>query len=421
MNNIIYLSREERVLTPFTFYTEILEEIKKYYSEAFFEYNKAPIFSFENISKISPETLPLIISLGEYLKNYHKLPTTLLISNSLGSRELRFLKFLEDTGFFNIVGNRLINPDSQLFLTEKPRNIFNYNENLIGGFDYTKELIDIQRLCHFTTFDFQPPKEDSEKFDTQRTLMISDLKKVINDNLNLIKYNKETFKNFLINKDVKDNVEENKNDISNILSELVANSLIYSGNESVNYLWYSSKFKIILSISDIGKGLFESFNDKKNNEIQGYEVFEFTKTLKKINLNLNLSNNIKNDYFSIYESLYYSSLKFRSGLIDLICSIVSKDKGKFRIHNNTTQVIFSNSRHFIYFEKLYILRKKLINNYSDENIKRNIKIEIEEIFLDLFKITHSKISNDIYTPVRFFETTFPGVHIEAEILKTETL
>ena len=55
----------------------------------------------------------------------------------------------------------------------------------------------------------------------------------------------------------------------------------------------------------------------------------------------NLSENIKKYTYSIFETLYYSCLKDRKGLFDLICSIVLDGQGIIRIHNFSVQLIIS--------------------------------------------------------------------------------
>ncbi len=70
MIKTIKLTRDDtNSISSFKFYNEILKDVSEFYHSIDFD-NKPPIFAFTENSLINPIVLPLIICLGNYLKNY---------------------------------------------------------------------------------------------------------------------------------------------------------------------------------------------------------------------------------------------------------------------------------------------------------------------------------------------------------------
>jgi len=191
--------------------------------------------------------------------------------------------------------------------------------------------------------------------------------------------------------------------------------------------FHTNKFKTAISISDTGIGFYDSLERKKIQ--QGfYQFSELTNAIKKRS-SLKLEERVKNNFFSIFEALYYSCLKDRRGLFDLMCSIVLKGHGIFRIHNYSVQLIIS-SKLDNELKQLFELREKIFKNLislkTNETNKQKTQSEIislsdnaKQIFLSLFSKVINNYSKDIqYSSVRFFNVEFKGVHIEAEIPRT---
>src|SRR5690606_37725741 len=76
----------------------------------------------------------------------------------------------------------------------------------------------------------------------------------------------------------------------------------------------------------------------------------------------------------IFEVLYYSSLKERKGLFDLMLNVVLKSDGYFRLHTNNCQIIISN-RIFKYITSLNELRHQILEIH---NLFELEKISTEE-------------------------------------------
>jgi len=141
MENIISMTKEsEKTFTSFKFYNRLLKEVSIYYreNEYYRETKNPPHFSFFEKSFIDPITLPLIITLGEYLKKFHKKNSPenskikLCLDNDLHNNDI--LKFLYSSDFFKIVGN-----DHRY-----GRDIFSFDIRMIGAFSNKKD----QNLDH---------------------------------------------------------------------------------------------------------------------------------------------------------------------------------------------------------------------------------------------------------------------------------
>lgn len=413
-NEVIFLTRNERTLSSFVFYSEILDDLRNFYhSENYNKNNNPPIFSFEECSRISPEVLPLLISLGSYLKKHHNQFIELKLNNNLGKKELDFLRFLEYSGFFNIVGDRKIDVSNKLYFSETPSQIFNFKDELIGGFDTISNSKYPQRLCKFNKSSFSIPSLSSKNFESERSELLTYLRVFITHNVNFFDYNAKFLSKMYIGYKADEN---EKTDLTDILAELSANSLIYSDEEEVVYIWHSGPKEIILSISDFGKGFYSSLSTKSDSEnYNKLELFNHLKDLEGIKV---LEKNFKQDLLSIYEALFFSSLKLREGLIDIILIIILEVDGKIRIHNNSTQVIFTSNRNSDFFKELKKIRIEILKKlYINESIS-NLKLKLIDLFIQNFKITFSQISENInYSPIRFYKTVMPGVHIEVELNK----
>jgi hypothetical protein len=128
----------------------------------------------------------------------------------------------------------------------------------------------------------------------------------------------------------------------------------------------------------------------------------------------------------IIETLFFSSLKDRRGLFDLMTSVVLNSNGYFRLHSNNAQIIISNRMRDELKElsflrnTLFDLHKKIaINKIDDERYNRemiSIKNHILEFFVKFYHNLCNKYNNDFkYSSIRFYNVRFKGVHIEVEI------
>lgn len=384
--------------SPLVFYTQFLAKLANYYKEninddinlLLFEKEDDDIFNVNY--RIDPISTPLLLSIFEQLSKFHKKPLNLFLNNNHGTE--RVLEFLFRSGFFEI---------------SRQDGILQFSRNYLGAFQ-GKQI----RKEHIIR---AYKKEDYSNID----FSIND-EIYLRDHVNsVVSYNVQThFQELLFDNE---NTANNHNEYIDILSELITNGVIHS--QSTTYaMMFVDKYQTKFSISDNGVGFKNSLNSKKNIPFY-YTPNEFQKNVK-----LDLSNSI-NEYYiqnliEIFEILYYSSLKERKGLFDLMLNVVLKSNGYFRLHTNNCQIIISN-RIFKYITSLNKLRDEILEthnlfeleklNENDYEIsilkkKEDIKLQFEKIIKATIKYYSEETK---YSSIRFFNVKFKGVHIEVEI------
>lgn len=411
MQKKISILKNNATLTTYIFYTEFLEDVANSYSDikseskVFFKlFENGDEYIYNSHYRIDPITIPLLLSLLEQLSKFHKNKLDLLLYNNLATNEV--LEFLFRSDFFYICG------DNKNPTYPKGRNILNYNDNYIGNFKGKIQRVE-HKVRSYSLDDDNLVKElknyDSE--DSKRDFLISHYTYKV----------REHFEELLF-----DNINTNElhNVYIDILSELITNGVLHSKSNTFA-LMFVNKFSTKFSISDNGIGLEKSMELKKES------IFYIPNALKKelVAKHNDLSNipkKILNDLYAIFETLYYSSLKDRKGIFDLMINVVLNSKGYFRLHTENCQVIISNRM----MDELVILEKyrKIIynihNDYllkviSEDDFKSALKensAQIKAGFIDLFNKAISKYNSDIkYSSLRFFKVKFKGVHIEVEI------
>ena len=208
----------------------------------------------------------------------------------------------------------------------------------------------------------------------------------------------------------------------NILSELITNGVIHS--QSTTYaMMFVDKYQTKFSISDNGIGLKNSLSNKKS--------FDFYYKKNELRDAINIKLDTVDTYFienliDIFEILFYSSLKKRKGLFDLMINVVIKGNGYFRLHTDNCQIIISN-RIFKYISSLNELRDEILsihNLYEVEKLEKHYyekqllekKDLIKSQFVKLIKSTTKYYSEETrFSSIRFYNVKFKGVHIEVEI------
>jgi hypothetical protein len=130
IDNGIYISSQNgQRLTTFKFYTELLCDLGDYYRSS--DYNREPpIISLDRNLIIDPLVLPLLATMGAYLKSFHKKPLFLELENDLSSNGL--IRFLIQSDFLYVVGD---NKNPQLPLGKE---IFIFDKRVVGGFSSNK-------------------------------------------------------------------------------------------------------------------------------------------------------------------------------------------------------------------------------------------------------------------------------------------
>jgi hypothetical protein len=192
-------------------------------------------------------------------------------------------------------------------------------------------------------------------------------------------------------------------------------------------LMFVDRFKTKFSISDNGVGFATSMKLKEATNY--YIPDQLKKRLIEMNSLPNISSEVLDNLFTIFETLFYSSLKDRHGLFDLMITVVLSGKGYFRVHNENSQIIISNRM----MDEIIILAKQRIQihslhtdhsleNISDEQWMNQMCIysgEMQRLFLSFCDKALAKYSSDIrFSSIRFYRVKFRGVHIEVEIPNT---
>ncbi len=393
MKSIPILKKEK--FTTFYFYNNFLKDIEEYYKVEYiksFEPIKFHLHDLDffydilNEQYIDPLSLPLILSIGETLKKLHREPIELDIKISSMQK---IIAFLHQNKFFEAATDRV-----------KINSTFNIDLKSIMAYDYKiNKNHKVRKFTHDTDYQF-----NSESFEND----------LIRDRLlsNILQEVKIYFIEIL-ELQFKDPIEIDF--YINIISEIIANGLFYS-NSNVYAVMIVDTFNTKFSISDSGIGFYESVSQKKEN------AYSFGKMSKKIEFD-EIFKPYEKSLVGIFEGLYYSLLKERYGLFDLMLNVVLEKNGKIRIHSDNVQLIFTNSL-LIYLNSIEALRKSYFIHHNrllfelevDKNEIFELINKIEECFLLLVKNILIRYRKDIrYSLVRFNDVTFNGVHIEVEI------
>ncbi|MFT0467777.1 hypothetical protein [Bacteroides thetaiotaomicron] len=401
-------------LTPYKFYNDFLGDVADYYRSN----NPKPIEfrlidsndeeAFWGKYRIDPIVIPLLLSIGKQLKDFHGQSLNLHLFNNRGT--IALLEFLFKCDFFYIAGDN-INPTFPF-----GKKIFSFNRSYLGGFQGQNFRKEHKLRSYALTDEALIGNIDSfESDEAQRDYLIEHFTYKVRDHFSDLLFDNEYTYNL-------------HNLFIDILSELIANGVMHSGS-NVFALMFVDRFKTKFSISDNGIGFKESLAKKENTYF--YQYGKLTNRINTCDFNSQIPEKIKADLYAIFEALYYSMLKDRSGLFDLMCNVVLKCKGYFRLHTENAQVIISN-RMESELAQLYDIRNTILmlhRNYEHNKIdkKEYINLIIEysdkslQSFIDFFANLLRKFNKDIiYSSIRINRVVFRGVHIEVEIPNIES-
>ncbi len=187
---------------------------------------------------------------------------------------------------------------------------------------------------------------------------------------------------------------------------------------------FSDKFKTKFAISNNGIGLYKSLKNKSDVG-DFYNKFELFNSLFGF-FTLKTDEKIKNSVLLLFETLYYSMLKDRQGLFDLMCNVVLDCSGYFRLHTDNAQIIVSarmlNELSKLYDTRFEILKAhnsllfKQVNNETFKETMIKLKEKCKKQMIELAKSIFKKHSGDTrFSALKIFDVRFKGVHIEVEI------
>jgi hypothetical protein len=396
-----------KTFTTLVFYTEFLQKLSVFYKQNPFEEIKFKLFQngdediYNSQYRIDPISIPLLLSIFEQLSKFHKKPLDLLLYNNKATIEA--LQFLFRSGFFKNAGN-------YKDLTFSSKNILSFDDRYLGAFSdqqIRKDHIVRSYGKEDLNFNFKTVSYHEEILLRDQILSIVSYK-VREHYAELLFDNEYTLNSYNLYID--------------ILSELITNGILHSGSTTYSMMFvdrYKSKF----SISDNGIGLKKSLDNKTSDNFY-YKKGDFRSSVK---VKSTLFNPLFVDnLIDIFETLYYSSLKERRGLFDLMLNVVLTSNGYFRLHTDNCQIIISN-RIFKYLDKLYECREHIFESHNAYELKRIESKEHQEIltiqseniksmFNSLLERTIEYYSEESkYSAIRFFNVKFKGVHIEVEI------
>lgn len=406
--NPIVLIEDGVTFSPYYFYTVFLERMISCYHES----KEKPIISYKLTDdndlfmgryRIDPISLPLLLSLTRQIKENQGAAIELELSNCPATSKL--LEFLYRSDFFYVAGQNK-NPVFPI-----GKNLLSFDERYIGGFSNGSIRPEHKIRSYSINDDPILMAVDSDKTiseDEKRDYFVAHYFYMTNEHFEVL---------------LRESTSEFASLYVEILSELITNGIMHSGSD-VFALMFSDKFSIKFSISDNGVGLYNSLQKKVDNEYYRKfglwnKIFERTKLQQ---------NTLTESLVAIFETLFYSMIKKRLGLFDLMVNVVNHYSGYFRLHNECSQIIFSprlgkelellehtrNDIRNLYFKKEF---KKVDETEFDAEIKCLIS-KGESLLLELFQSTLKKYSDDVrFSAIRTFNVRFKGVHVEVEIPK----
>lgn len=407
MTGTINIILDKVLFSPYHFYQHFLLDLAKHYQESsrpinlqFYEHGDSRIY--DSSYRIDPISIPLILSLFEQLSKYHKHPLETHLYNN--NATIKSLEFLARSDFFKLAGN-----DS--YIEPYGRNILKFNKSYLGAFRSNLIRKD-HRVRAYSLHD--------EGLDKKIESMSDDRDKRDYLNSHFTYKTKEHFAELLFDNPLTTKLH---NTYLDILTELITNGVLHSMSHTYA-LMFVDRYKTKFSISDNGIGLMGSMKSKKSTFY--YTPNEIYQDANKIKSLQNYSPLLRNNLSIHFETLYYSALKDREGLFDLMNSVVIESKGIFRIHTDYCQIIISNRM----LDSLVIMaeyRKDIMTNHIEYSIDQlskkdyqsnihRLSSELNTIFKTFMNDTISKFNTDAkYSAIRFFNVRFKGVHIEVEI------
>ena len=409
-SNIIDLTRTNwNSLTTDRFYNVVLSEVSDYYhSDTFNKSKQPPTLAIREFSFIEATVLPLILCLGVHLHKYHKCKIKIILSDDPEIKKL--ISFLLHSRFIHIATQKDNDYDGQGKF-QSGAGVFEVDERWIGDLGRLS-MSDSHQIRRYTLENphLQFMLGGIEKPERKRDYLLDVFEEAIG------RHFRKVFAG-----QISDYDKTNYDPIEDDIAELITNSLFHSDSDCFVFL-QANRFKISYGVADIGIGFNESMVKKEDTPF--YKKEEVTQLLECIKIP-HITEEVRKDIFSVFSALYFSLLKAREGLIDLIFDIVLNFNGSFHIHNVSSRITFS-TNHQKEIQALYDLRVDIYNSLMENNVEslNDFKNEqlinnIKKIRLLLVAIAQSYVeefNKDLRnSSLKVYKTKFPGVHIEVEI------
>lgn len=402
VENIIHLdSPDQKPFTSYRFYNELLSDLNEYYRSDYYK-GYAPVISLDRSLRIDPTVLPLLMALGAFLKEFHKQSVLLQMDNDLSSNEI--IRFLQQSDFLHIVGDH----DNPNWPTAK--RIFKFGREAIGQFSQKGQMRSDHKIHLYSKNDpglrLINVIEDGEK---RRDALIEHFSFQATSH----------FESLVDDIGTDDFI---KNQFVQIMSELITNGIFHSGSD-VYMMMFNNRFKTSCSIADVGVGLYDTIMVKEKTAY--YHPGGLMEILGQ-KITVSMAPVTKQCAFSIFETFYYSMLKDRQGMFDLMLKVVIRCRGYFRLHYDNVQIIVS-SRMLNELAMLQEIRTKIWRCHSRfllnpglsgeyHNQMLSFSTEARDAIISLAESIFRNYTEDVqFSAIRIFKVRFKGVHVETEI------
>lgn len=379
-------------ISSFVFYNQLFAALREHYKKN--GVSVTPIFSFIYVERFDPLVVPNLISLGIILKSIHKKPTRLEIVRTNATKFLDEGWFFRAVGLPNIFSEEISDEDGvQHTINQKTGyEIYEFEPKLLGFYNnsnvsesYNAEhRVYVFREDSYSYYSRFIQEDITEKeLSDIRTDKLTELEPIIKKRYGVLLYKKEGKPNLNI---------KDANVVSDILTELITNAVLYSGSHCSAMLQRIGNITKI-SISDGGVGFGYSLEKKKEKFGKEYRnVFDEFSAIEQAKY--------KNLLY-IFQTLSYSKEKeestSRENLFTLLKIVLKRQgeseiqEGTIRIHYEDTQIIMTSNR------------CSGCNKFDPK--------ECAKCLLENYKPAIDASKSNL----RFFEGLFKGVHIEVEL------
>ena len=290
------------------FYNKILPDLTKQYTPL--KKGDKTAVSLVQTKQIDSNALPLFIGMLNLLQNKSNNPVYLELAYNPS-----FLAFLDTVGFFD-----------ELYRY----GIIEYDKKYIGGFSDYNYSKGNRIMVHMPVpyFEEKPKENKQEIRDALAEIVRGEL------------FCTPIFK--------KETTPIDNDELWNVtlisMTELIVNTMIYSGSMSYSYIQSNIAFTKdrighLLSVVDVGKGFYESLGDKilkgsgytQENRNRFYQHAQNTGIDIKKEIN----------FLSIMEALYYSQTISRDMNLFKLKNLLALSNANLRIHQRNREVVFT--------------------------------------------------------------------------------
>ena len=339
----------QKTFSSFLFYNTFLPQLHNYFIN---KETSEILINFDQISRISPLAVPLVLSAGIILRDYFKKPVEIYLPPYS-----KLLYYLNDIDFIDLASGRIKNQNYEtpaIFTFPTLKKIFFSKERKLGDFC---ETIYVNRDL-----------EEDEIFSTYFYKYHEILVKILNKNKkSSIYYIDEMIRRIILN-----------------IIQLCRNGIYHSDSSCFATIQLNKYNNFLCSVSDSGIGFYQSFLKKIKS---GWNSLRFITREEFFELK-----GVEKNIYAIFEAIFFRYDNSEHGLFDVFDYILSESvNGTIRVHSDNSRLVFTKNTYLKYFEK---------DKLSIEDIHKAIKYFLKQVGNDDSNVVTS---------------SFRGVHIEFEI------